>query len=146
MTNKKENTIQIVAQGFYGNRVALEINRENINSFLYGVVPPEILPNADEIVDRRIIRVPDTDNIVIVYDQNKEDKYVNETFPRYYKRDAEAYKQRTSKELTMYISCEIPENDLTLHTRCFACRIDENGELQSLENGDGEKFIEYFKI
>ena len=73
-----------------------------------------------------------------------EDEYVNETFPRYYERDAEEYKKRTGKELAMYVSCEIPEINLTLHTRCFACRIDESGELQSLENGDGEKFIEYF--
>ena len=109
MTNKTENRIFIVTQGFYGNRTGLEINRENINSFLRGVVPAEILPNADEIVDRKVVRVPNTENLVIVYDQNKEDEYVNVRFPEMYARSGAEYKERTGKEMTMYVSCEIPD-------------------------------------
>ena len=144
MTYRTENKIFIVAQGFYGNRTGLEIDRENINSFLRGVLPPEILPNADEIVDRKVVRVPNTENLVIVYDQTQEDEYIHVKFPNFYERHSAEYKEHTGKEMTMYVSCEIPEIGLTLHTRCFACRIDENGEFQSLENGDGQKYIEYF--
>ena len=76
-----------------------------------------------------MIRVPDTDNLVIVYDQIQEDKYVNEDFPRFYSREAEDYRKHTGRELTMYVTCSIPEIDVELHTRCFACRIDENGQF-----------------
>ena len=143
MTNKTENKIFIIAQGFYGNRVATEIKRDEAYLFLSGFAS---MKDFRGNIDRKIVKVPNTDNIVIVYDQNKEDKYVNETFPEIYARSGATYKEHTGKEMTMYVSCEIPEINLTLHTRCFACRIDENGELQSLEKGDGEKFIEYFKI
>ena len=144
--NTSNNTIRIITQGFYGNRVATEIERENVNFFLKGILSPELFPDEDKKVNRKIVKVPSTDNIVIVYDQNKEDRYVNETFSEIHKRSGEEYKEHTGKEMTMYVSCEIPEIDLTLHTRCFACRIDENGELQSLENGDSKYFIDYFTI
>ena len=124
--NKNEK-IFIVAQCFYGNRTGAEINRENINFFLKGILSPELFPGEDNKVDRRIVRVPGTDNVVIVYDQNQEKECI-----------AEGY--------TKSVSCRIPEIDFEIHTRCFACRIDENGELQSLENDDGEKLIEYFPV
>lgn len=144
--NTSNNTIKIITQGFYGNRVATEIKRENVNFFLKGILSPELFPEGDKNVDRKIVRVPNTDNIVIVYDQNEEDEYVNKDFAEIYKRSGAEYKEHTGKEMTMYVSCEIPEINLTLHTRCFACRIDENGELQSLENGDGKYFIDYFTV
>ena len=143
---KKNDRIFIVAQQFYGNRTGTEINREDINFFLEGILSPELFPDEDNTVDRRIIRVPNTDNIVIVYDQNQEDYYVNVKFPKHYARNAEKYKEQTGGEFTMQVSCKIPELDFEIHTRCFACRIDENGEFQSLENGDGEKFTQYFNL
>ena len=66
MTNKTENKIFIIAQGFYGNRVATEIERENVNFFLKGILSPELFPDGDRNVNRKIVRVPNTDNIVIV--------------------------------------------------------------------------------
>ena len=141
---EKNNRIFIVAQQFYGNRTGTEIDRDDINFFLKGILSPEFFPDEDKTVDRRIVRVPNTDNIVIVYDQNQEDAYVNVEFPKMYKRHALEYKEHTGREFTMPVSCRIPELDFEIHTRCFACRIDENGEFQSLENGDGEKFVECF--
>ena len=142
----KNDRICIVAQCFYGNRTGTEINREDINFFLKGILSPELFPGEDKTVDRRIVRVPNSDNIVIVYDQNQEDDYVNVKFPEMYKNHAAEYKEHTGREFTMPVSCKIPELDFEIHTRCFACRIDENGELQSLENGDAEKFIKYFVV
>ena len=63
-----------------------------------------------------------------------------------YKRHATEYKERTGRDFTMQVSCRIPEIDFEIHTRCFACRIDENGELQSLGNEDGEKVAGYLPI
>lgn len=123
--NTSTDKIFIITQAFYGNRTATKINREEINFFLRGILSPEFLPDGANMVDRKVVRVPNTENLVIVYDQTQED-------------------ERIASEHTKYVSCEISEIGLKLHTRCFACRIDENGELQSLEAGDGEKFIEYF--
>ena len=155
--NKKENqgenkmnisndSIKIIAQGFYGNRTATEIKRKDINFFLKGILSPEIFPNEDKKVDRKMVRVPNTDNIVIVYDQNEENECINEAFPKAYERNAVKYKERTGKDFTMYVTCKIPEINFKIHTRCFACRIGEDGELYSLENGDSAKFIEYFVV
>lgn len=146
LKKSRTNIIFIVAQQFYGNRTGTEINRENINFFLKGILSPELFPGEDKTVDRKVVKVPGTDNIVIVYDQNQEDEYVNVKFPEMYKRDAAEYKEHTGREFTMHVSCRIPEIDFEIHTRCFACRIDENGELQSLQDGDEEKFIEYFPM
>ena len=123
---KKKENIFIIAQQFYGNRVGLEINRNEVDSFLLGYTSAKDMTDG-EYVDRKIIRVPGTDNIVIVYDQKQEKGYITEN----------------NKDV---ISCEIPEINFKIHTRCFACRIDENEELQSLESDDGKIFIDYFVV
>lgn len=143
---EQDNSIFIIAQCFYGNRTGLEIKRTDVDSFLLGYTSSVDLSLTGKTVDRKIVRVPGTDNVVIVYDQNQEDNYVNVKFPEHYKENAKEYKERTGREFTMYVSCSIPEIGFEIHTRCFACRIDDNGELQSLENGDGEKFIQYFPL
>lgn len=143
---KKNDRIFIVAQQFYGNRTGTEINREDINYFLKGILSPELFSGEDKTVDRKVVRVPNTDNIVIVYDQNQEDYYVNVKFPKQYESNAAKYKEHTGREFTMQVSCRIPELDFEIHTRCFACRIDENGEFQSLEKGDGEKIVRFFTV
>lgn len=140
----KADSIFIIAQQFYGNKTATEIKRENVNFFLKGTLSPELFPGEDKTVDRKTVKVPCTDNIVIVYDQNQENEYVNVEFPKQYAELGKEYKEHTGREMTMHVSCEIPELGFKIHTRCFACRIDENGELQSLEKGDSEKFIGYF--
>lgn len=143
---EKNNRIFIIAQQFYGNRTGTEINRKDIDFFLKGILSPELFHGEDKTVDRKIVRVPGTDNIVIVYDKNQEDEYVNVRFPEMYRRDAAEYKERTGRELTMQVSCRIPEIRFEIHTRCFACRIDENGELHSLEKGDMEKVAMWFPM
>ena len=144
MAEARKDMIFIVAQGFYGNRTGTEIRREEINYFLKGILSPELFPGEDKTVDRRIIKVPGSENVVIVYDQNQEDKYMNETFPEMLAKDGAEYFANTGREMKPWISCIIPEIGVELHSRCFACRIDENGEFQSLEDGDGDVFIRYF--
>lgn len=67
-------------------------------------------------------------------------------FPELYAWHAEEYRKQTGKELTMHVSCEIPELNFRIHTRCFACRMDADGKLRSLEDGDGKLFIQYFPV
>lgn len=124
---KQDDKICIVAQCFYGNRTGLEIKRNDVDSFLLGYTSSVDLSLTGETVDRKIIKVPGAENIVIVYDQNQENECIAEG-------------------CTKSVSFRISAIDFEIHTRCFACRVDDNGELQSLENGDGEKFIEYFVV
>lgn len=138
MEEKRKNLIFIVSQFYYGNRTGTEVRRDDVDYFLRGICPSPYrdeltkedkdfiaLYEKEEPVDRQYIRVPKDENIVIVYDRTQEEKALREG-------------------RTDYISCSIPELGITLYTRCFACRIDENGVLQSLEDGDGEKYIDYF--
>ena len=143
--NKNEK-ILIVAQCFYGNRTGVQIERKGVDSLLLGYTSAVDLSQTGERVERKTVKVPDTDNIVIVYDHLQEDHYVNVKFPEQYAEHAEEYKEHTGREFTMQVTCKIPEIDFEIHTRCFACRMDDNGELQSLESGDGEKFVKYFSI
>ena len=71
---------------------------------------------------------------------------MNVKFPQMLAEDGAKYLANTGRELTPWISCSIPEIGIELHSRCFACRIDENGEFQSLEDGDGEAFINFFPV
>lgn len=136
--------IFIVTQCFYGNRTGIEINPNRANYFLRGYVGGGCHPDAVKDVDMKVINVPSAEEIVIVYDQTQEDEYLNVEFPETYARDGARYKETWGEELRPYVSCHIPELEITLHTRCFACRMGDNGEFRSLEKGDGEKYIRYF--
>ena len=139
------NSISIISQFFYGNRAGTEIGRDWVDHFLRGQLSRELY-GAEDIQDvvRKTVRVPGSEHIVIVYDQTQEDRYVNEDFPETYARDGAKYLERWGEELKMHVSCEIPEIGFEIHTRCFACRMDENGVLQSLEGDDYKQFIHYF--
>ena len=144
---KKENTIFIISQFFYGNRTGTEITLDWVDHFLRGQLSHELFgPEDIQDVVRKIVRVPGHENIVIVYDQTQEDRYVNEEFPRYYAEDDADYLARWGEELKMHVSCEIPEIGFKIHTRCFACRMNEYGVLQSLEENDYKQFIHYFPV
>ena len=115
----KENLINIVAQAFYGNRTATEINREEIDRFILGYLDDSIEITSQ--IDRTIVSVPNTNNIVIVYNKHEENKTDNNVKP-------------------LVI---IPENDIEIHSRCIVCRMNDDGEFESLQNDDFDKFIKY---
>lgn len=137
--------ISVIAQQFYGNRTSTQVNRDELDYFLRGRLSREVYKFEDlSDMDRRIVHIPSAEHIVIVYDQTQEDEYVNVEFPESYNRLSAWYREGTGREMTMPISCEIPEIDFKIHTRCIACRIDEKGVLQSLEDNDYKQFIHYF--
>ena len=144
---KKENNIFIISQCFYGNRTGTEISLDGVDHFLRGHLSHEHCGDNDiQDVVRKIVHIPGNKNIVIVYDQTQEDRYVNEDFPVIYALEGARYLERWGEELKMHVTCEIPETGFKIHTRCFACRIDEAGALQSLEENDYKQFIHYFPI
>ena len=143
----KNDRIFIISQVFYGNRTGTEVSRDEVDYFLRGETDRKYFcPEDIRDVERRFVRIPGPGNIVIVYDRTQEDSYVNVEFPEAYARDGRHYKEVWGEELKMHVTCEIPEIGFTLHTRCFACRMDENGVLQSLERDDYKRFIHYFPV
>ena len=122
--------ISIIAQAFYGNRVGTEIRKKNIDRFILGIL--DNTRPITETVDRTIIPIPDIENIVIVYNKHREEKRL---------KDKEEYFKEDGYELKPLAF--IPEKNLEIYSRCIVCRINDEGELESLEEGDYEKFIKY---
>lgn len=114
------NNIRIVAQAFYGNRTFTEINKEEVDRFILGYIDNNI--KVTEQINRTIVNIPNTDNIVIVYNKYEDEIYMNENY----------------KPLVT-----IPDNNIKIYSRCIVCRMNENGELASLENDDCDKFMKY---
>lgn len=114
------NVINVIAQGFYGNKTATDVKMENLDKFILGYLDDSI--PITEKIDRTIIKVPNTDNIVIVYNKYEEDEFRN----------------GDRKPLV-----DIPEGNIKLYSRCIVCRINEHGELESLQHDDFKKFMEY---
>lgn len=121
MNNAKNNLIKVVAQAFYGNGVATEINREEVDKFILGYLD-NAMPITEKI-DRTIIKVPNTDNIVIIYN-----KYAEKALED----------KKRMKPLVV-----IPEENIELYSRCIVCRMNEDRELEDLQNEDFEKFKKY---
>lgn len=119
---ENNNIISIVSQAFYGNKVGTSVRKENIDRFVLGYVS-DTIPTMEEKIDRTIINVPNTDNIVIVYNKYREE-------------EDRAYEDKKPTAI-------IEELGITLYSRCIVCRMNEDGELASLEDGDYEKFEKY---
>ena len=128
-----KKTILIVAQAFYGNRTITEICEDDIDRFILGYLTAS-LPITEKI-DRSIIHIPGSDNIVFVYNKYKEEKR-RELRDRILEED-----NHKIKPLAV-----IPEMDLMLYSRCIACRMNEDGEFESLENEDFIKFMQYLTV
>ena len=121
MESRKTDLIFVLAQQFYGNCTGTEIERERADYFLRGYVGIGGPKDVEDVV-RKTVTVPGTDNVVIVYDRTQEEQ---------------------RPEGMTEASCEIPELDFRIYTRCFACRMDAKGVLQSLEKEDMEKVCKY---
>ena len=128
--NTKNNVIEVVAQAFYGNRVNTAIEKENVDRFILGYQSNDI--PVTEPIDRAIVRVPNTDNIVIVYNKHEEEK-------------AQEYREKLLREENYILKpmATIEEENIKIYSRCIVCRISENGELESLQKGDYEKVVMY---
>lgn len=126
--NKRES-VSIVAQGFYGNRTVTEISKENVDRFILGYQDNSI--PMSEPVDRSVIRIPNTTDLVIVYNKHQEAECLQ-------KREKWAEEGYEMKPLAL-----IPETGVQIYSRCIVCRMAENGEIESLQRDDYEKFMKY---
>lgn len=134
----KEKQMTIIAQGLYGNRMMTSIDPEHFDALMLGYLDMgayEFMRNEEKI-DRTIIRVPDTENLVLVYNRFREEKRL---------RSLQEFIQtvKVDKFTRFNPSAVIPEKGIVLYSRCIACRITEEGELVSVEQGDYEKVCRY---
>lgn len=115
-------TIRIMTQAFYGNRTMTDIEVENMDRFILGYLDDYPIPESD--IDRTIVKIPNTDNLVIVYNKIKEAEYMG-------------YTER--KPLAV-----IPEENIEIRSRCIACRMNDNGDFESIKPEDVEIINKYF--
>ena len=127
---EKNNFIDIISQAFYGNRTHTEIDPEDIDYFLCGILDksPISKVNSDS---RVIVRVPNAEYIAIIYSSDEEIKrlkFIKELEPEGVRIDPLA---------------DIPELGLKIYSRCIVCRINEAGEPESLRPEDCAHFMKY---
>lgn len=121
---ENENQIKVLVQGWYGNRTETYIEKEKFDEFFL-----DYLMNK---IDRTIIRFPNSENIVVVYNKYREQRRY-EDIKEYLKE-----KNYIAKPLV-----DIPELNVKIYGRCVVCRIDNDGKLESLQAGDVSKIIKY---
>ena len=126
----RKDMVLIVAQGFYGNRTETEIRSENIDRFILGNQSPD-LPLTRPI-DRTVIRLPGSENLVLIYNKYQEAERL-ETKERALREDNYVIKPLAT----------IPEMNLEIYSRCIVCRMNTNGEPESLSHGDFEIWGRY---
>ena len=124
------DVIRVVAQGFYGNRTVTDVHKNEVDNFILGHHDNPTI--VEEKIDRTIINVPNADNIVIVYNKYEEEKELN--------RKEKLLRDKNYELKPLVV---IPEENIVLYSRCIVTRIDEHGELVSLEADDTKKFMEY---
>lgn len=117
----QNESITIIAQAFYRNRVETRIKPKDVDRIILGYIGDEL--ETTEKIDRTIINIPNADNIVLIYNKYQEEKELQE---------------ENLEPLAI-----IPELDLTLYSRCIVCRMNEQGELESLKQEDLDKFMKY---
>lgn len=123
-------TIFIISQAFYGNRTGTRIRRENIDRFILGDLTDDF--DVTEPVDRTIILLPGSDNLVLVHNKYQEEERLVDK-ERALRKDNYILKPVAS----------IPEANLDIYSRCMVCRMNADGVFESLGEGDSEIWGRY---
>ena len=134
---KKNDEMAILIQHFYGNRTVTFINPDEFDAVMLGDLDAKIFEETHDRkkIDRTIIRIPDTENLVLVYNKYQEEEHLKEL--QHFIQEVYKRKDRFNP------SAVIPEKGIVLYSRCIACRINEDGALVSLEEEDCPKVVKY---
>ena len=128
--NGKEK-IYILLTGFYGNRTIIDMTREklenrsngiNLEHMILGILD-KVAIIGDEKFDTTILPIPNTNNLVILYN-----KYQEEI-------------KSANKHTKPLIS--IPTENIEFYSRCAICRQGEDGKLYSIEPQDMKDIVDY---
>lgn len=108
-----------------GDMTITTMQKEAIEYFIVGYTGlPKQLFGYDKI-DKTVVRIPNTENLVVVYN-------------KYYEADIRNHTDVNKHKPAIHI----PEV-LTIYSSCAVCRINENNELISIEPSDCPKFEQY---
>ena len=130
LKNNREDKFWVIAQAFYGSRTAVEITESHLDGFILGNVDGEVCKG--EKVDRTIIKIPHTENLVLIYNQYEEMDAL-ECKSRYFEEDGYVMKPLAA----------IPEQNLEVYSRCIVCRMNKDGSFASVKSEDCGKFMQY---
>ncbi len=130
VTRQDSDCLVILAQAFYGNRTQTYISPEDMDRFILGYLDSSL--EVREPVDRTIIHIPGSDDLVLVYNKYQEEDSLKE-------------REQILKEenYEMKPLAVIPEIGLKLYSRCIALRMKEDGSFSSLQDGDGRILVKY---
>lgn len=125
--------ISIIAQAFYGNRTGTDIRREDIDRFILGYQSDDLA--VTEPIDRTIIHLPGSDNLVLIYN-------------KYQEEDRLEVKERALREDNYVIKplATIPQMGLEVYSRCIVCRMNTDGVLENLGEGDFDIWDRYLSF
>ena len=133
-TSTKKNLgfdlLTIISQAFYGNRTMTEIRPDEIDRFILGYLDSSL--TVSEQIDRTIVHIPGSDNLVLVYNRYQEEQ-----------RLEEGEKLLREENYEIKPLAVIPEIGLTLFSRCIALRMTGDGNFASLRDGDSRILLKY---
>lgn len=129
----EKRIINVLAQAIYGNRTIINTDDERFDALMLGCLDDKLFKLKSEKINRTIVHLPNSKNVVVVYNKFQEERQL---------KSNEEYFKETGRKLKPL--CAIPEINLEIYSRCFLCRIDENGELQSVEPEDISLVKDYF--
>lgn len=130
---RKEPDLGVIVQAYHGNRTFIKIYPYEIEAIIHGYKGKD--PESLSSEFRTIVRIPNTENLVIIYDRNREE---------YWRQNAKEALEKGNYVVTPL--AEIPELDLVLYSRCIVCRMNEEGGFESLQQEDLVKFKKYLAI
>ena len=125
----KKNLIGVIMQAFYGNRTYVEIGEENIDHMLQGNTDKSMSLSYQP--DRTIIRIPGS-QCVILYNKYQEEEKRKQN-ARWKAEDG-----YEAKPLAF-----MPEQGIEVYSRCFACRMSEDGVFESIKEEDCDLVFGY---
>ena len=88
--------------------------------------------SVSEKIDRTVVRIPNTENLVIVYNKYEEEAR---------RADKQSYWESDGYELKPL--AVIPQIGLEIYSRCIACRMNQQGQFESLQEQDYDLVMGY---
>ena len=123
--------IYVLMMGFYGNRTVVDMPREklenksndiNFEHMILGILD-KVAITGDEKFDTTILSIPNTNNLVILYNKYQEEEV------------------KARKQTKPLIS--IPTENIEIYSRCAICRQENDGKLNSIEPQDMNTILNY---
>ena len=108
----------------------MNIQKKDLDRIILGYTSEGMMEN--EFVDRTIVKFPNTDKLVMIYNKYQEEVKLLEK--------ARLFREEQYKLKPVAF---IPEENVEVYSRCIVCRINEAGKVESLQKDDMDKILKY---